>query len=88
MQKLLLFLTFGLITFACGHTDRKQIDKIDSSATKSKHSPPNKKVNWYDELIVNYIKKADNELIKLSRKDTGVKIEWLLDRIENTDTAK
>lgn len=42
--------------------------------------------NWYDDLIVNYIKNSENELIKLSLAHNQ-RIEWLLDRKEKTDST-
>jgi len=88
MQKSILILTLGLLTLSCGQTAQKPTNNVDPIATNSSNNLPGKNINWYDELMVNYINKSDNELIKLSRKDTEIRIEWLLDRVENTDTAK
>ncbi|MCW3104683.1 MAG: hypothetical protein JWO09_3123 [Bacteroidetes bacterium] len=85
MQKLIFLLTLGFLTLSCGETDTKP---GDNEAPASTNDLRDKKVNWYEELMINYISKSDNELIKLSRKNPAIKIEWLLDRVENTDTAK
>lgn len=56
------------------------IDKqIDSSLVL-------KSQNWYDLLVSDYINKSENELIKISLKNNE-KIEWILDRIEKTDST-
>ncbi|UOE46713.1 hypothetical protein MTO98_20110 [Mucilaginibacter sp. SMC90] len=38
--------------------------------------------NWVDTLIVDYIEHSDNELIKLSRKDTSIHDGWMFDRLQ------
>lgn len=45
-----------------------------------------KSQNWYDLLVSEYINKSENELIKISLKNNE-KIEWVLDRIEKTDST-
>lgn len=85
MQKLINILTFGFLTFGCGQTGEKPAYNVHSDST---NTFKDKKVYWYDELMLNYINKSDNELIDLARKDTAIRIEWLLDRVENTNTAK
>lgn len=42
--------------------------------------------DWIDNLIKKYIKDSENALIRATVKDT-VRIEWLQDRVEDTDTA-
>jgi hypothetical protein len=81
-----LLLTFVFATAGCGQTGKKSSEI--KSATNSVDNHSNQQVNWYDALIMNHIKKSDNPLIKSSRQDTAIRIEWLLDRIENSDTAK
>jgi hypothetical protein len=88
MQKIILILTLVIVTFGCGRTDKKISNSQDTFSTNSGDNHSDKKLNWYDALIINYIKKSDNPLIKYSRQDTAIKIEWLLDRVENADTAK
>ena len=41
--------------------------------------------NRYDSLVYDYINNSENELIKLALKD-NVKVEWILDQIEKTDS--
>jgi hypothetical protein len=88
MKKTILILTFVFATFSCVHKDKKIIENKDSTIINLSHKYSDKKLNWYDELIINYIKKTDNELIKYSLKDTANTIEWLLDRVDITDSAK
>jgi len=44
-------------------------------------------VNSYDQLIRQYIQQSDNKLLQLAHKDHD-KIEWIMDRTEDTDSAK
>ncbi len=75
-----------IVTFGCGQSDKKISNNQDTSSTNSGNNHSDKKFNWYDTLIINYIKKSDN--LNYSRHDPAIRIEWLLDRVENTDTAK
>ena len=50
-------------------------------------NPNHSQDNWYDETIKNYVNKSQNPLIVVNRQD-GKNIEWLLDRTEDTDSAK
>src|SRR5215470_10406188 len=43
--------------------------------------------NWADSLIIGYIDRTDNEMIKATRSDS-IPIEWMFDRAEQTDSAK
>jgi hypothetical protein len=88
MQKTIIILTFVIVTFGCGQLDKKTSNIQDTSSINSGDIHPDNKLNWHDSLIINYIKKSDNPLIKYSHHDTAIKIEWFLDRIENADTAK
>lgn len=78
-----IILALVLFTFlSCNNkTKVENIDEhIDSSlVTKSK--------NWYDLLVSDYIIKSENDLIKTSLKNNE-NIEWILDRIEKTDSTK
>jgi hypothetical protein len=86
MQKALFLLLIFFLTSTCKRSDKNVSDKTLISSNKD-DSLLNKKASWVDSLIVKYINHTDNELIKIARKDT-VPIEWLLDSVENTDTAK
>ena len=86
MQEIILLLTFVFATAGCGQTFKKSSDNKAETNSVDNHS--NQMINWYDALVMNHIKKSDNALIKSSRQDTTIRIEWLLDRIENCDTAK
>ena len=94
-KALLLLISFAFLS--CNKTSEaeKQIaDKqIDSSSVNKKvlkleteAKTESKTQNWYDGLMADYIKKSDNELIKLSLKNNE-RIEWLLDRTEKTDST-
>jgi len=88
MQKIMLIMVMILVTLSCKPTGKKISDNKESILTKSGVNQSNKNYNWCDKLILNYIKKSDNKLIKSSRKDTSIRIEWMLDRVENSDTSK
>ena len=57
---------------------------INNESVKSETQPDIK--NWYDAIIADYIKKSDNQLIKLALKNKE-QVEWLLDRTEKTDST-
>lgn len=88
MQKIILIPTLVFLALGCGQTDKQLKNNVDSVATKSSIDSSSKRSNWYDELMVNYVNKSDSGLIGLSRKDPAIKIQWLFDRVEETDTAK
>jgi hypothetical protein len=88
MQKVIFILTFILLTTGCSQKEKKISDNKESSQVISADTHSNTKTIWYDELLTDCIRKSDNVLIKSSRQDTAIRIEWLLDRVENADTAK
>jgi hypothetical protein len=88
MQKIILIMIFVFLTLGCGEAGEEASNDMDTLATNLDNNSSDKKEHWYNELIMDYINRSDNELIKLSRQDTTIKIEWLLDRTENSDTAK
>jgi len=88
MKRVILNLGFiisTLIILSCNNSDKKTSGSIDSTSKSLNNL--NQNSNWYDELIIKYINQSDNEFIKLSKKNS-IKIQWLLDNIEETDTAK
>lgn len=66
----------------------KQQRKVNTPVSNPVDSVSNNNWNWADSLIVDYIKHSDNELIKMSRKDTSIHEEWLFDSIRNLDSVK
>lgn len=79
--------TIVILTLGCSLMGNKTTKEKSSEPEISKESDSAKTTNFYDTLVLNYIQNTNNELIKLAVKDK-LKEEWLLDRIENTDTAK
>ncbi|MBF4472280.1 MULTISPECIES: hypothetical protein [Flavobacterium] len=84
MKKKTLLLLISSALLSCSKTSQveKQIDPLSVNKAKTE----SKAQNWYDDLIVDYIKKSDNKLIKSSLKNKE-RIEWLLDRTEKTDST-
>lgn len=41
---------------------------------------------WTDGLLMNYLARTGNELIRQAREDS-IPLEWMMDRLEDTDTA-
>jgi hypothetical protein len=77
----------AFLTFSCGrHVNGSLVNKVDTPKVLLNSSTVNGAL-WYDSLVLNYITKTDDELIKMARKDT-IPEEWLLDDIKDTDTAK
>ena len=79
-----IFLFAVLVTFlSCNYqskvAEKNIVNQIDSSIVLQSQ-------NWYDSLVSDYINNSDNELIKLSLKK-NVKVEWILDQIEKTDST-
>lgn len=79
-----IFLFAVLVTFlSCNYqskvAEKNIVNQIDSSIVLQSQ-------NWYDSLVSDYINNSDNELIKLSLKN-NVKVEWILDQIEKTDST-
>jgi hypothetical protein len=98
MKKNTLILLISITFLSCNKTseEKKQnINKQIGSSFQNKEVLKSKNEtntelnaqNWYDELIVGYIKNSDNKLIKMSLKNKE-RIEWLLDRTEKTDSTK
>lgn len=97
MRKTLLIIVSSFALFSCGQNNISIRNNQDSALITTSVSKPNNPAtldntqlyskNWYDSLVLYYIKHTDNELIRLASKDT-IPEEWLLDRIENTDTAR
>ena len=42
---------------------------------------------WFEPIVQNYMVRAQTPLMQVSRQDS-IPDEWLLDRIESTDTAR
>lgn len=79
-----IFLFAVLVTFlSCNYqskvAEKNIVNQIDSSIVLQSQ-------NCYDSLVSDYINNSDNELIKLSLKK-NVKVEWILDQIEKTDST-
>jgi hypothetical protein len=81
-------LTLSILVFAnsciqpdshaeAAHTSDTEVDHIDTQHTE-----------WHNVLIENYIRNADNELLKLTRSNSSLKIEWLREDDVVTDTAR
>lgn len=88
MSKVILILSFVFAVTSCGQVDQKGSGKSTTPSINSLGSGSYPKANWYVELLNNYIKKSESDLIKSSRQDQAIKIEWLLDRVEDADSAK
>ena len=74
------------MVFGCSKTDRSDYNENREDLIKDE-SESNTRNKFYDSLLTNYIKHTDNDLIKLTRQDS-IPIEWILDRIEDTDSAQ
>ena len=92
-KTLLIIILFAFLS--CNNTSKvetqKNHSKIDSlfgnkEILNSEIQTKSKTQDWYDVLIVDYIKKSDNKLIKMSL-NKNERIEWLLDRTEKTDST-
>ncbi len=98
MRQLIIITILFFSILSCNKTEKENLEtketidlqQIDSSTvnlnpniTKSESAD----TYWYDKIISDYIKKSDNELIKLSLKN-NTKIEWFLDRTESNDSTK
>ncbi|EAZ94625.1 hypothetical protein FBBAL38_12605 [Flavobacteria bacterium BAL38] len=82
LNKNIILVSVLFIFLSCNNKTKledKSVDKkIDSSLVLNSQ-------NWYDSLVYDYINNSENELIKLALKD-NVKVEWILDQIEKTDS--
>ncbi len=85
-QNLLYLFTILLLTTGCSLKGNQETKDKSPELRINTESDSIKTINFYDTLILKYIQNTNNELIKLAVKDK-LKEEWLLDRIENTDTA-
>ena len=83
----LIILTCTILLIACGQAENNVSNNKGFSPLNPDTIHTVKTVNWYESLLIDYIQHSNNELIKLSQKDTASKIEWVFDRIEKTDTA-
>ena len=74
LNKNIILVSVLFIFLSCNNKTKledKSVDKkIDSSLVLNSQ-------NWYDSLVYDYINNSENELIKL---------EWILDQIEKTDS--
>jgi uncharacterized protein YxeA len=93
MKNKLLILIILFTLLSCNKTIKVETinsesknDFLSESKENLKSETKLKTQEWYDGLIVEYIKKSDNKLIKLSFKNNE-RIEWLLDRTEKTDST-
>ena len=82
LNKNIILVSVLFIFLSCNNKTKledKSVDKkIDSSLVLNSQ-------NRYDSLVYDYINNSENELIKLALKD-NVKVEWILDQIEKTDS--
>jgi len=87
MRKILTIIILVPLIFSCVQPDNKLSSDKDTLLSNSKENNTEIRSNWYSELIIDYINNSENELIKLTLKDT-TQIEWFLDRRLETDSAK
>lgn len=92
MNKITLLL-ISIVFLSCKKTSdiekqpvNKQIDTLTVNKIILNTVTDSNSKKWYDALIVDYIKKSENELIKSSFKSKE-QIEWFLDRTEKTDST-
>jgi hypothetical protein len=85
MRKFSFFLLLLLVVFGCMHTTKEVSKHKDHGTPDSTASNSEKKPNWADKLVQDYINHSNNELIKSEPKKD---VKWTLDNIRNTDTAK
>ena len=93
MKKKALLILISIVILSCNKTYKdeknisdKQIDSLSlNNETVNSETEPKTK-NWYDDLIADYVKNSDNELIRISVKNKE-NVEWLLDRTEKTDST-
>lgn len=93
MKKKALLILISIVILSCNKTHKdeknisdKQIDSLSlNNETVYSETEPKTK-NWYDDLISDYVKNSDNELIRISVKNKE-NVEWLLDRTEKTDST-
>lgn len=83
LNKIIIFVLFFYIIISCNNKTQIEKDSIDKQIDSSLVL---KSQNWYDSLVSDYINNSENELIKLALKD-NVKVEWILDQIEKTDST-
>ncbi len=88
MKKIFFLLAMIPLAFACKQIDKKISTQNNSIDTITINKNPTAKMYWYDSLIITYIENSNNEMIQLGRKDSISKIEWILDKRENTDSTK
>jgi hypothetical protein len=81
------YLILALLAFSCKQPNRRTLKNESNSSKVIRDSQVVNNALWYDSLVLNYITKTDDELIKMARKDT-IPEEWLLDDIKDTDMAK
>lgn len=91
-KKVLLFL-ISVSIFSCNQTnkdeknsDDKPIDSLTVNNKSVETESETETKNWYDDILADYVKKSDNQLIKLALKNKE-NVEWLLDRTEKTDST-
>ena len=80
----LFILTLLLSATGChqpGHPPEK------ATAPAMAVTQPDPQVNWQDSCIMSYIDQSDNELLKQAKADTSLHIQWMQDRVEDTDSA-
>lgn len=89
---LFLFLTF----LSCDKKETKDevIDlqnEVNQKVTleTKKENPGNKilSTDWQDDLIVDYVKNSEKDLIKMHLKNKD-KLQWILDRTDKNDSTK
>ncbi|MFC0514170.1 hypothetical protein ACFFGT_08170 [Mucilaginibacter angelicae] len=96
-MKVPVLLTLLLLMFiGCRQAEKKPIKIIKTDTlqslpkTATAISEPDDSLvsaNWRDSLIDDYIKRSDNDLVKLSRGDTAIHEGWMFDQIEKRGAA-
>jgi hypothetical protein len=87
MVKKITLILILLVIISCkeSETTRKNAIRVTNKKSAPKLEEMSKK-NWYNNLIVFYIKNSKNELVKMSYQNNEP-IKWLLDSTEKTDST-
>ena len=85
-KTIFLISTLSFIVLSCKQKTKSSVTKKEIAVINSKDQTLSTNENWIDSLIINYLYKTDNKLIKSALKDT-IPEEWLYDDEEKTDSA-
>ncbi len=85
MKKIFFVPLVIVLSFSCTQANKKILEQAKHVSADSTVSYSEKKIDWLDKLVQNYIAHSENKLIKSERKKD---IKWELDDIRNADTAK